>query len=235
MVKMIVTSFYNTLIDKEGAIPTTTMLEIERIRKKGIIFSICTNRTYQELLEYNHDFPFVDYIISLNGSYIYEVNSEKCLFKSKISDINLKKINSTFEDYKKIYYTKDNMYYNFEDAKEQDIYKIEIELENDIDLKSIDKIKASKSIIEIDNKKYLELTSSKCNMFTGVDKISLKNNILLKEILVICSNDSDYQLVNNIPNNYVMKNGNSKLLKIAKKKTATNDKKGVEEILKGVK
>ena len=40
MIKMVVSSFYNTLIDNEEAIPVSTMLEIERIRKKGIIFSV---------------------------------------------------------------------------------------------------------------------------------------------------------------------------------------------------
>ena len=59
MIKMVVSSFYNTLIDEEDAIPTSTMLEIDRIRKKGIIFTICTNRLYTELLEYNRDFPFI--------------------------------------------------------------------------------------------------------------------------------------------------------------------------------
>ena len=47
---MVVSSFYNTIINKEEAIPTSTMLEIDRIRQKGIIFSICTNRQYNEIL-----------------------------------------------------------------------------------------------------------------------------------------------------------------------------------------
>ena len=68
MKKMIVISFYNALIDDEYAIKKSIMLEIERIRKKGLLFCVCTNRTYQEVLEYNRDFPFIDYIVALNGS-----------------------------------------------------------------------------------------------------------------------------------------------------------------------
>ena len=92
MIKMIVCSFYNTLINDEEAIPTTTMLEIERLKKKGIIFAICTNDLYQDVLDYNRDFPFMDYIISLNGSYVYDVERKRCLFKSKLSLPNLKKV-----------------------------------------------------------------------------------------------------------------------------------------------
>ena len=88
MIKMVVCSFYNALINEEEAIPTSTMLEIERLRKKGIVFSICTNGLYQEVLDYNRDFPFVDYIISLNGSYVYDVEGKRCLFKSKISEFS---------------------------------------------------------------------------------------------------------------------------------------------------
>ena len=38
MKKMIINSFYNTLIDKEDAIPLSTMLEIERVRKNNYKF-----------------------------------------------------------------------------------------------------------------------------------------------------------------------------------------------------
>ena len=95
MKRMVVVSFYHALIDEEDAISQATMLEIERIRKKGILFCVCTNRTYQEVLEYNNDFPFIDYIISLNGSYIYDVSRKQCMAKKKIAISNIKKISTT--------------------------------------------------------------------------------------------------------------------------------------------
>ena len=110
MLKMVVSSFYNTLIDGEDAIPASTMLEIERIRKKGIIFSICTNRTYKEILDYNKDFPFVDYIISLNGTYVYDVEKGKCIFKKKITQTILNKIKSFIPDVQCIYYGESEIY-----------------------------------------------------------------------------------------------------------------------------
>ncbi len=70
MIKMFISSFYNTLIDEEDAIPTTTMLAIDQLKQKNILITIITNRLQNEVLYYNKDYPFIDYIISLNGSII---------------------------------------------------------------------------------------------------------------------------------------------------------------------
>ena len=40
MIKMITCSFYNTLIDKEDAIPLSTMLQIDKARQEKIKFTI---------------------------------------------------------------------------------------------------------------------------------------------------------------------------------------------------
>ena len=232
MIKMVVSSFYNTLIDKEEAIPTSTMLEIDRIRKKGILFTICTNRLYKEVLDYNMDFPFIDYIISLNGDYIYDVKNSNSLSKSKLSKIAIKKINNIFKDYNITYYTIDNYYNDFSQIKDEDIYKIEIEITEDKEMEKIEKVNVNKSIFTVNNKKYLELSSNKSGMFSGVDKIGLKEGIDLKEIVVICANDSDLSLVQNCKESYAVENGSLKILKKAKKKTSSNNNKGVEQVLK---
>ena len=232
MIKMVVSSFYNTLIDSEEAIPTSTMLEIERIRKKGIIFSVCTNRSYKEVLDYNKDFPFIDYIISLNGSYVYDVISDKCLFKNKITKTNVKKISTIFENKQIKYYGETKIYNTFDKVEDNDIYKIEVEIAEDENLDSLSKLSINKSIFEKDNKTYLEITSSRSNMFNGVDKISIKTGIKLSEVLVITCNDSDVSLVSNIKNSYIMKNCYKTLKKLDTKKTLSNDSKGVEKVLK---
>ena len=84
MKRMMISSFYNTLIDKEDAIPMSTMLEIDKLRKKGILFSVCTNRDKEDVLYYNHDYPFIDYIISFNGNYIYDIKNDKCTYSNPL-------------------------------------------------------------------------------------------------------------------------------------------------------
>ena len=71
-------------------------------------------------------------------------------------------------------------------------------------------------------------------MFTGIDQISLRNNIHLSEVLVIGANNSDKAMITNIPNNYVVES-NSSLLKLSNKKTSDNNSKGVEKVLKTIK
>lgn len=231
MLKMVVSSFYNTIIDKEDAIPASTMLEIDRIRNKKVLFSLCTNRTYQEILDYNHDFPFVDYIISLNGSYVYDVNNNKCLSKKKISTTNVKKINDLFSDYKKYYYSEDNV---FTEVNDEDIYKIEVEIQDKSEIDKLNKINLNYSILEINNKMFLEFVNNRVSMFTGVDQISLRNNISLNEVLVIGGNNSDNSLISNIPHNYVVDNASKELKSIAKKVTTSNNDNGVEKVLKKI-
>ncbi len=235
MIKMVVSSFYNTLLDEEEAIPTSTMLEIERIRKKGIPFCICTNRLYTEVLEYNKDFPFVDYIISLNGAFIYDVLKNQVLLKSKLSLPNIKRIQSIYDKYEMNYYTESDVYHSLDEVGDKDIYKIEVLIDDDKEKDKISKYNLNASILEWDNKKYLEITSNRSSMFQGVDRVSIKLNINLNDLVVIGANESDVSLIGAIPRNFVMKNSCRELLKMDVKKTSSNTSKGVERVLKRIK
>ena len=71
-------------------------------------------------------------------------------------------------------------------------------------------------------------------MFTGVDKVSIKLNIDLKDVVAIGANESDLALLKAIPTSYIMKNSCSLLKSANIKKTHSNSKKGVEYILKKI-
>ena len=71
--KMIVSSFYNTLIDEEDAIPTSTMFTLDEYKKNGCLFTVLTNRDIDDVLYYDESFPFIYYIIGFNGSVVYDV------------------------------------------------------------------------------------------------------------------------------------------------------------------
>ena len=57
MYKLFVSDFDGTLIDSDEAIPLSTMVEIDRIRKLGVKIVIATGRILKSILEYNKDFP----------------------------------------------------------------------------------------------------------------------------------------------------------------------------------
>ena len=228
MIRMVVSSFYNTLIDNEEAIPTSTMLEIDRIRNKNILFTISTNGNYKEILEYNQSYPFIDYIIALNGSYVYDVSNNKCIYKQKIAMNDVKKIYNSFKTYNINYYTEDNILKNYNETLNKDVYKIEIEEYKDTNIGSIN---CNLSILENNNKKYLEIISNKCNSYMALNKINEINSIEEKEVLVITGNDSDIELVKNINNSYVVANAPNALKKISNKKTLSNENHGVEKVI----
>ena len=233
---MIVSSFYNALLDDEEAIPTSTMLEIERIRKKGVSFTVCTNRLYTDVLDYNKDFPFLDYIVSLNGSYIYDVEKGTYLVKNKLSLPNMKKILAIFPDENISYYTEDKVYHQFKDVQNLEVYKVEIEVKEDMEeaLSKLNKINLNTSFFTYNGKKVLEITSSRSSMFSGVDRVSIKLNISLNEVVAIGANESDVSLIKAIPKSYIVKNSCPLLKKTEAKKTGSNTEKGVERILKKV-
>ena len=229
MIRIVVSSFYNTLINYEEAIPTSTMLEIDRIRNNKVLFTISTNGGYKEILDYNKSYPFVDYIISLNGSHVYDVLNNKCIYKQKIAKNDIKKVYNSFKNYKIKYYTEDNILNNYNETLKKDIYKIEIEDFTNI---NIENINCNLSVFEKDNKKYLEIISNKCNSYIALNRINEINNIKENEILVITGNDSDIELCKNIKNSYIVENSSSRLKKEIRKRTSSNNECGVEQILK---
>ena len=222
MTRMVVSSFYNTLINKEEAIPTSTMLEIDRIRHNNILFVVITNRLLKDVLYYNNDFPFIDYIICLNGSIIYDVNNNKIIYEKSIDKKTINNIKEQYKNNKITYYTKDN-YYN--ELINEDIYKIEIE----VNKKDLNK---NNSIFKYNNKYYIEINST--SIYDSLKVIMKKENIKQEEITTIIGNLSEKELINKIDNTYVVSNSMKELKELANNKTKSNDKKGLEQVIKTI-
>ena len=222
MTRMVVSSFYNTLINKEEAIPTSTMLEIDRIRHNNILFVVITNRLLKDVLYYNNDFPFIDYIICLNGSIIYDVNNNKIIYEKSIDKKTINNIKEQYKNNKITYYTKDN-YYN--ELINEDIYKIEIE----VNKKDLNK---NNSIFRYNNKYYIEINST--SIYDSLKVIMKKENIKQEEITTIIGNLSEKELINKIDNTYVVSNSMKELKELANNKTKSNDKKGLEQVIKTI-
>lgn len=91
MKKMAICNF-NDLLDEEDAIPISTMLKLEKIKKNNYLLAIVTKKAIEEILEYNKDFPFIDYIITCYGYIIYDVNNNKKIGNYKISKKDISKI-----------------------------------------------------------------------------------------------------------------------------------------------
>lgn len=229
MIKMLVTSFYNTLINKEDAIPMSTMLELDRVRKNRVSFVVSTNRLNDEVLYYNKDYPFIDYIVSLNGNYIYDVENNVCLYKNPLREEMIKEIETRFQDHTIFYYTENKYYLK---RPKSDIYKIEVKLKRkELQCeKELEDLGVATSILRIGRGYFLEVTSN--STYEGIIKLSEMISIFNDEIVSIVGNESELEVVENLKNTYIVSNSPKCLKEKTKNKTKSNNTKGVEYLLK---
>ncbi len=227
MIKMVACSFYNTLIDKEDAIAMSTMLEIDKIRNKNIKFVVLTNRSINEVLYYNKDFPFIDYIISFNGNCILDVNKNKIIYKDYLNKSKIREILNKYKD-RKIYLYSDNKILDRTNYTDFNIYKIEIELKK----KDLKNLNSNYSVFKYRNKTYLEVNSN--NNYIGMMKLLKSLGIAKEEVLLIIGNESEKGLINLIPNTYIIGNSPKSLKEMNVKKTSSNNFKGVEKVIKKI-
>lgn len=226
MIKMLVCSFYNTLINEEEAISVESMLEIDRIRKNNTIITLATNRHYIDILYYNKDYPFIDYIIALNGSIIYDVKNNNELYSKKLSNKTIELIEKNFKNNKKRYYTKEKI---LSEMPSEDIYKIEIEITKK-DNDKIEQLSCNKSILEINKKKYLEIVEYSFNesILTLMKKLKIKQ----EEIEVIIGNESEKDIIDDYTNLYITKRCSNILKKFIKNTGRKTKQYKIEELLK---
>ena len=259
MYKLLVSDFDNTLINSDEAIPLSTMVEIDRIRKNGCLFSIATGRNLSSVLDYNRDFPFIDYIISCNGAYVYDVRKGKVIFKKnmllstiksivkKYRDVDIcfctpeywylltKNKNIKLYDREKIIYSLDDFY----KENKTNIYKIELIFKNKksrdnsfLEMEELNyKFNFNKNVFS--NKKYgIEITMSGITKMTGVEKICQKEKISVSQVIAIGDDDSDISMIKNVGCGVAVSNASKELKKVSKIKTSSNDTKGVEKVIK---
>jgi len=216
MIKMLVSSFYNTLIDEEDAIPTSTMLEIDRMRQKGIKLVILTNRFEEEVLYYNHDYPFIDYIISLNGSKIRDVNKNKITYQPAFTTEELEEIEKEYPRKEIFFYLKDRVETTIPQEK---VYKVEIK-----GIKAKKKSKYYTFIFKKDKDYFLEICKN--------SYVNALKTISKEEMIAILGNDSEKELIESIEKTYVVRNAPKEMKEKAKYTTKSNKCKGVETVIK---
>lgn len=250
MYKLFVSGFYETLINSEEAVSMSTMVEIDRIRKKGIIFVAATENDLDSVLDYNRDFPFLDYIICYNGAYIYDVEKNKVLYKKNIGISIVKKIKKLFGNYKLYFYTSNNHYY-FDNASsdecnfsefiqnyQKDIYKIEIEcdskeaLSNIVEVIEKEDVNANFFVRSFNTRYYVEIVKKDINKFSAIEVISKKKKINIEEVVSCGALITDLELVKNVGLGIAVSNGCTEVKKAAKEITFSNECRGIENALK---
>ena len=216
MTKMLVVDFYNTLINREDAISTSTMLGIDTLKQEGIKLTIITNRLLDEVLYYNESYPFIDYIISLNGGVIYDVSNNKKIYGKKLDNETINNINDKYSDYDIDYYKDDN-----------DIYKLEVQLKRK-DIKDISNY--NYPVFRLDNNYYLEISNN--NSYDALCEIMKIENIKNNEIVAVIGNLSEKDFINKIDDTYVVSNALKELKSMTDNRTKSNNSNGVLNVIR---
>lgn len=256
MYKLVVSSFDKTLIDDDFAIPISTVLTIDSIRRRGCKFVVATNRGVSFIKEYIKDVNFIDYIASLNGSYIYDVMREKVIYDKRITLEIIRKIIKKYKDTvcniylctdhskcilkDKIINKDDIIIRDFEDfIKNNKVYKIEIHTPNNKTCKKIEKeikemdIPICMNVGEYEDKDYLvEITANNINKCSAIEKICNIEKISLSDVLFIGSSYNDLSLIKKVGQSVSTANSISEVKKKTSIHTSSNNEKGVEKIIK---
>lgn len=253
MYRLVVSSFDKALIDDDLAIPISTVLTIDSIRRDGCKFVVATNRGVSFIQEYIKDVNFIDYIVSLNGAYVYDVMREKVIYERKISKEIIRKIVAKYENCSYVIYlctdhskcilsteilNKDDIIVrDLEDfLKNNKVYKIEIHANTkkictNI-VKEIQNMSIQVNIGEYEKGDYLvEITSKNITKCSAIEKICLAEKILITDVLFIGSSFNDIDLIKKAGLSICMDNAPNEIKKISMKYTSSNNEKGVEKAL----
>lgn len=236
MYKAVVSEFDGALINSEEAISSSTIMEIDRVRNKGILFCVSTDRCLNDILDYNRDFSFIDYIICGSGSYLYDVGKNKVIYKKNITSVVLNKILNNFADYD-IYAVLEDRRCLIKDVCGEKIYKLEIvcpskKVLNDISNRLDDLNLNINYWSRIIDKKYsIEIIMRSVDTCFAIEKICKLRKISLDEVVGIGVLEKDIPMIKLVGYGVCMKNGVSSLKKISKMTCPSNDDKGVKYVL----
>lgn len=239
MYKLLVSDFDGTLVGEELAISFPVVLAIDKIRReKKVLFTIATSRCLGDILYYNRDFSFLDYVVASNGAVVYDVNKEKILFKKSVLVSNVKRIYNTFKDYDIYACRKDRKFrlVNLEDIK--DIYKLEIVCKSDTDreevISRLDKLNLKITYTKnyINSTYYVDIVHEEINKFTGVEVICNKKKIDTRDVISIGDSDNDIELVRDSGYGVSTSKGIKEVKEVSKEVMTNSLDKWIEEKFK---
>lgn len=255
MKDLIVCDFDNILVNKDESIPTSTIILFDELRRDNKKLVLITDKSINKVLYYNYSYPFIDYIISSSGSYVYDVVNEKNVFKRNLLYSDVKKIIKTFYGKYKIYLTNDKNYYllncnensidddesliddynDFMSVNKNNIYKIDIVLDSSANVKNVLKelnnldlkIKVFKS--KLDSIYVIGIIHENVNKLFSLRKIFCECNSNLDNVIYI---GTDTDILKNVSVGVTTNDEYLYVKKVSKYITDDCNHKGVENFLK---
>lgn len=256
MYRLFVSDFDGTLLDSDEAIPLSTMVEIDRIRRDGVKFAVASDRILKSVLDYNRDFPFLDYVISCDGAYVYDVVHRKALLKKPLQVSIIKKIKKLYSNcelyldtVQEKYLCKNDIVYSeiknrrisfseFYEAHKNLIYQLEIKFftkkDRDNAFRELEELQLKAHFIKKDQKKNYRIiiVSNDSSKVFGLEKICKKEHLSLEQVVYVGDDEEDIPILLSVGQSAVVSNGSKKAKKVANVQTSSNETKGVEKVIK---
>ncbi len=256
MYRLFVSDFDGTLLDSDEAIPLSTMVEIDRIRRDGVKFAVASDRILKSVLDYNRDFPFLDYVISCDGAYVYDVVQRKALLKKPLQVSIIKKIKRLYSNYElyldtvqEKYLCKNDIVYSeiknrrisfseFYEAHKNLIYQLEIKFftkkDRDNAFRELEELQLKAHFMKKDQKKdyRIIIVSNDSSKVFGLEKICKKEHLSLEQVVYVGDDEEDIPILLSVGQSAVVSNGSKKAKKVANVQTSSNETKGVEKVIK---
>ena len=256
MYRLFVSDFDGTLLDSDEAIPLSTMVEIDRIRRDGVKFAVASDRILKSVLDYNRDFPFLDYVISCDGAYVYDVVHRKALLKNPLQVSIIKKIKKLYSNcelyldtVQEKYLCKNDIVYSeiknrrisfseFYEAHKNLIYQLEIKFftkkDRDNAFRELEELQLKAHFMKKDQKKdyRIIIVSNDSSKVFGLEKICKKEHLSLEQVVYVGDDEEDIPILLSVGQSAVVSNGSKKAKKVANVQTSSNETKGVEKVIK---
>ena len=256
MYRLFVSDFDGTLLDSDEAIPLSTMVEIDRIRRDGVKFAVASDRILKSVLDYNRDFPFLDYVISCDGAYVYDVVHRKALLKKPLQVSIIKKIKKLYSNcelyldtVQEKYLCKNDIVYSeiknrrisfseFYEAHKNLIYQLEIKFftkkDRDNAFRELEELQLKSHFMKKDQKKdyRIIIVSNDSSKVFGLEKICKKEHLSLEQVVYVGDDEEDIPILLSVGQSAVVSNGSKKAKKVANVQTSSNETKGVEKVIK---
>jgi Cof subfamily protein (haloacid dehalogenase superfamily) len=102
-VKLVALDLDGTLLNSKKQVSEYTKNVIKRLSNEGIIFTFCTGRIYNELVDLINELPFIQYAIACNGAFIHDLHKNEVIFENLLDMQDVRKIYHTFKDFRMMF------------------------------------------------------------------------------------------------------------------------------------
>lgn len=171
-----------TLTDDKKVITPTTINTLKKLNENGVKIVICSGRSNTYILNLIKNIDYVDYIISSNGSRIFDIKNNINLYSFNLNVANLEKIwNYSLENKISCILVSENSGFCnlFTDIKSKDNKNAKLIIVNN--LKNIDLNNLYQIIIESTNTKKMFELENYLNKFDDLKLINYTHNYLVKD------------------------------------------------------